>query len=53
MSKRARFALALVLLAAGVAVATTVSTVVGIVVVVVGAAVMPWFPGMGAGIGSD
>lgn len=53
MSKAGRVVAALGLLAAGVASIMLVSTVAGIALVVVGTLVMPWYPGMGAGIGTD
>jgi hypothetical protein len=47
MSKGARFALGLGIIAAGVALLAAVSTIAGAVVIAIGVLVMPWFPGMG------
>jgi hypothetical protein len=53
VSKSARFALGIALVAAGFALVALVSTIAGIVVIVLGVLVMPWFPGMGAGAGAE
>jgi hypothetical protein len=49
MSKGARFAVGIAIVAVGFVLIATVSMVVGIAVVVLGAFVMPWYAGMGVG----
>ncbi len=49
MAKAPRFALGLAIVALGFVLVATVSTVAGIVAIVIGVLVMPWFPGMGMG----
>jgi Flp pilus assembly protein TadB len=49
MSKAPRFALGLAIVALGFVLIATVSTVAGMVAIVIGVLVMPWFPGMGMG----
>jgi hypothetical protein len=47
MSKGARFAVALAIVAIGFVLIAAVSTVAGLVVIAIGVIAMPWFPGMG------
>ena len=48
MSKGARWAVAIVLVALGTVLIGAVGTVPGAVVILVGVLFIPWFPGMGA-----
>jgi hypothetical protein len=47
--KSARLALGIALIAGGFALTLLVDVIAGIAAIVLGALVMPWYPGMGAG----
>ena len=48
-----RWLIGLAVMALAAVVLAAVGTVPGIILVVIGTAIIPWFPGMGSGVGSS